>query len=98
MYSEPLNDEDSCGNMALMSGGANSALSNNPYIAKRLILQSKEQEGYFIPRHTKEIFNKMISCASIKAVNPDLLVWDQYDVDAHLEWMIKRNAEIRNNF
>lgn len=97
LYAKKLKDEDSCGNMALMSGGANSALSNNPYIAKRLILNKKEMEGYFIPIHTKTIFHKALSSSQKQQFNPDLTIWDDNDVEAHIEWMIKRNKEIKNS-
>lgn len=80
-----------------MSGGANSALSNNPYIAKRLILNKKEMEGYFIPIHTKTIFHKALSSSQKQQFNPDLTIWDDNDVEAHIEWMIKRNKEIKNS-
>lgn len=97
LYAKKLKDEHSCGNMALISGGANSALSNNPYIAKRIVLQKKEIEGCFIPNHTKTIFNKALSQSPNIHFNQDLTIWDDNDVEAHINWMIKRNKEIRNN-
>ncbi len=97
LYAKKLKDEHSCGNMALMSGGANSALSNNPYIAKRIILNKKEMEGYFIPIHTKTIFHKALSSSQKQQFNQDLTIWDDNDVAAHIDWMIKRNTEIRNS-
>ena len=90
-------DLDSLGNMALLSGGANSALSNNPYIAKRGILFAKHNCGYFIPRHTMDVFNKILNTPTDKSFTPDLLTWNNEDIKAHIAWMEKRNISIREN-
>jgi len=86
-------DVDSVGNMALLSGGANSALSNNPFVAKRPILSRKIKEGYFVPRHTTDVFNKILN-VSDKPFNIELTTWDEKDIEAHICWMERRNAEI----
>lgn len=85
------------GNMALLSGGANAAISNNPFVAKRVILQKKIQDGCFVPRHTIEVFNKLISTSQPNTVsmNPELHIWDENDIVAHVNWMIQHNKEIR---
>lgn len=90
-------DLDSLGNMALLPGGANSALSNNPYIAKRGILFAKHNCGYFIPRHTMDVFNKVLNTPTDKSFTPDLLTWNNEDIKAHIAWMEKRNISIREN-
>lgn len=96
LYDDKI-DLDSLGNMALLSGGANSALSNNPYIAKRGILFAKHNGGYFIPRHTMDVFNKVLNTPTDKAFTSELLTWNNTDIKAHIAWMEKRNISIREN-
>lgn len=96
------------GNMALLSGGANAAISNNPFVAKRSILQNKIQDGSFVPRHTVDVFNKILPAISrineennekeYYSLNPELHIWDENDVKAHTVWMITRNKQIREGF
>lgn len=88
-------DLDDMGNMALLSGPANSSLKNNPYIAKRSILFDMRNNGVFIPRHTIDIFNKIYHNDDEPQFNFDLTIWNQKDVDAHKQWMKKRNETIR---
>ncbi len=85
-----------CGNMALLSGGVNSALSNNPFVAKRPILLSKSNAGLFVPQHTMNVFNKILVAPEGAAFTPELSKWTEADVIAHIEWQINRNASIRN--
>ena len=88
-------DVDQCGNMALLSGGVNSALSNNPFIAKRPILMSKVSEGSFVPQHTISIFNKMLIDVGDNAFVPDLSKWTKDDIETHTSWQKRRNMTIR---
>ena len=89
-------DIHQCGNMALLSGGVNSSLSNNPYIAKRPILMSKAISGSFVPSHTMSVFNKSLTDGDgDKSFVPDLAQWVVDDVTAHMLWQVKRNTEIR---
>ena len=78
---DPDIDLDNMGNMALLSGRANSSLKNNPYIAKRSILFDMRNKGQFIPRHTIDIFNKVYHNESDPQFNFDLTKWDQRDVE-----------------
>lgn len=96
LYDENI-DLDAMGNMALLGGGANSALKNNPYMAKRGILFEKMTQGYFIPIHTLNVFNKVLDTYDSKThFSTELLEWtNDKDVKAHEEWMEKRNKEIR---
>ncbi len=87
-------DIHQCGNMALLSGGVNSSLSNNPYIAKRPILMSKAISGSFVPSHTMNVFNKSLTGGD-KSFVPDLAQWTIDDVTAHMLWQINRNKKIR---
>ena len=85
-----------CGNMALLSGGVNSALSNNPFIAKRPILLSKINSGSFVPQHTMNVFNKILVAPEGAAFDLELSKWTETDVIAHIKWQIQRNTSIRN--
>lgn len=85
-----------CGNMALLSGGVNSALSNNPFVAKRPILMSKINAGSFVPQHTMNVFNKILVAPEGAAFIPELSKWTEDDVLAHIRWQIERNSSIRN--
>ena len=96
LFSEVLGNENFYGNMALLSGGVNASLSNKPYVAKRPLLLDNEKRGKFIPRHTIDIFNKTLPAKNGKALNPDLMVWDENEVNKHANWMRERNVEIRN--
>lgn len=93
LYSSDIEDVHVLGNMALLSGGVNSALSNNPFIAKRPILSNKNKAGKFIPYHTVGIFNKLFA-SSKHPFNIELTLWDTNDVEAHAQWMIERNHKI----
>ena len=88
-------DIDQCGNMALLSGGDNSALSNNPFIAKRLILTELAISGSFVPLHTMATFNKSLSATDGTSFSPNLSKWTSDDVQAHMLWEVKRNKEIK---
>lgn len=94
LYDESIS-MDSLGNMALLTGGVNSALNNNPYMAKRSILFAKQKQGYFIPRHTMDVFNKALNTKTQKSFTPDLFTWNDDDIKAHIAWMEKRNTAIR---
>lgn len=87
-------DLDSLGNMALLSGGANSALSNNPFLAKRSILFDLIKKGKFVPRHTMEVFNKVLNTPNDMPFTSDIHKWTNEDVHTHIAWMEKRSEEI----
>lgn len=87
---ETVVDINHIGNMALLSGGVNSALSNNPFPIKRRILLDKFNQDYFVPRHTVDVFSKILSAQNGKYFNPDLVKWDETDAQAHAAWMESR--------
>lgn len=90
-------DEHSLGNMALLTREDNSANNNNPFMVKKLIIQNRKGNGAFIPNHTYEVFNKIIvSPSTEKPFSAELFIWNQQDVDAHIEWMIEINKNIIN--
>lgn len=97
LYSE-LEDVDHLGNMALLSGDVNSSLNNSPFVHKRIEINRKRTEGYFIPKHTLAVFGKTLNVnknSNYKEFSPDSSTWSDRDVSAHAEWVIKRNGEIR---
>lgn len=87
-------DEHVMGNMALLGGGDNSAVSNNPFIVKRNIIISRNNKGSFVPYHTIALYEKSLDMKGEQGFTPDLFRWDIHDIDAHERWMIRRNQEI----
>ncbi len=93
---------DSIGNMALLGGGVNSGLSNQPYVVKRKLLFDKINAGYFVPKHTIDVFSKVLSSDNEKKqFSSDFVEWNQQDVEAHIQWMKDRldslNHKIQNS-
>jgi len=91
-----FNDEQthSLGNMALLSKSVNSALSNGFFNAKRKILLSRINKGNFVPKHTIDVFSKMLEVDKKSAYQFDttLVKWTTKDLDSHFEW-IKNQLE-----
>lgn len=82
------------GNMALLGGGDNSAVSNNPFIVKRNIIISRRNKGSFVPYHTIALYEKSLDMKGEKGFTPDLFRWDINDIAVHEQWMRQRNKEI----
>jgi hypothetical protein len=82
------------GNMALLGGGDNSAVSNNPFIVKRNIIISRRNKGSFVPYHTIALYEKSLDMKGEKGFTPDLFRWDINDIAVHEQWMRQRNQEI----
>lgn len=90
-------DEDYVGNMALLDGGSNSAVSNNPFVIKRSRIIDKINQNKFVPIHTISVYEKALNTMGLgKTLNPDLFCWGECDSKAHKDWMVRRNKEIRN--
>ena len=87
-------DEHVMGNMALLGGGDNSAVSNNPFIVKRNIIISRRNKGSFVPYHTIALYEKSMDMKGEKGFTPDLFRWDMNDIAIHEQWMKHRNKEI----
>lgn len=88
-------DEHSMGNMALLSREDNSANNNNPFMVKKLIIQSRKGNGAFIPNHTYEVFNKiMVSTCSDNPFSAETFIWGKQDIEAHVKWMEEANKKI----
>lgn len=95
---DEIEDADVLGNMALLSKGVNSALSNGFFNTKRKILLRKINAGSFVPKHTIDVFSKMLEVKAGAEVTFDnsLTVWSSNDINAHLE-SIKENVELMIN-
>lgn len=93
---DEIEDVDVLGNMALLSSGVNSALSNGFFNTKRKILLRKINAGSFVPKHTIDVFSKMLKVKANVTFDNSLTVWSSNDINAHLE-SIKENVELMIN-
>lgn len=71
-------------NMALLSSGQNSAVSNYTFDAKRNLILKMDKNGSYIPFCTKMVFLKYYS-----AEDTNLHFWSKHDRDAYLNAMWK---------
>ena len=71
-------------NMALLSSGQNSAVSNYTFDAKRNLILEMDKNGSYIPFCTKMVFLKYYS-----AEDTNLHFWGKNDRDAYFEAMGK---------
>jgi len=84
---------DGIGNMALLTKSDNSSNSNGMFDKKRLNIVNRISKGSFVPKHTYDVFSKLIS----KKMTPDLTVWTIDDITAHSEWIKEwRKNKIHN--
>ena len=67
-------------NMALLSAGQNSALSNYTFDAKRNYILEMDKKGEYIPFCTKMVFMKYYSTSET-----NLHFWSKSDRDAYLK-------------
>lgn len=101
---DEINDVDNLGNMALLSGSVNSALSNGFFNTKRKILLQKINGGSFVPKHTIDVFSKMLELPKyseeneIKGFDPTLTIWSDNDIQSHLEWIKLSTNKIKEKF
>lgn len=83
---------NSIGNMALLSSPDNSSNSNGMFDFKRQNIVKRISEGSFVPKHTYDVFSKLISAK----MKPDLTVWTEEDIKAHSEWIIDKSSQFSN--
>ena len=83
---------NSIGNMALLSSSDNSSNSNGMFDFKRQNIVKRVSEGSFVPKHTYDVFSKLLS----KKMKPDLTVWTEEDIKAHSEWIIEKSSMIND--
>lgn len=98
---EDINDVDDLGNMALLSKGVNSALSNGFFNTKRKILINKINKGSFVPKHTIDVFSKMLELDSNKdniKFDDSLISWSKADIVANRVWIEENTIKIIKNF
>ena len=77
------------GNLCLLSSQDNTAMGCGMFDEKRIAIQKRIARGSFVPRHTYEVFSKMI-------VNNDgdLTVWTMSDIDLHAKRIESQIAEL----
>ena len=71
------------GNMALLSGGDNSALSNSTFDVKRNCILEKDREGRFIPCCTRMVFLKYYTPSN----SIQMHFWGEHDRNAYIAAM-----------
>jgi hypothetical protein len=91
------------GNMALLSSSVNSALSNGLFNTKRKILLKKLNNGSFVPKHTIDVFAKMLEAkedeeGSFVEFDKDMIIWSEKDAAAHLSWIKSRIKQLKMEF
>ncbi|MGL4908979.1 MAG: DUF262 domain-containing protein [Bacteroidales bacterium] len=82
----------SIGNMALLTSSDNSSNSNGMFDKKRHNIVKRISGGSFVPKHTYDVFSKLIS----ENMTPDLTIWTATDIDTHFEWINQKINEIKN--
>ncbi|SDN06296.1 Protein of unknown function [Daejeonella rubra] len=78
----PLN---SIGNMCLLTSGDNSSNGCGFFKEKRMNVLNLIQKGSFVPKHTFDIFSKMLP----KLENHDLSLWSMSDITKHTEHILE---------
>jgi hypothetical protein len=82
-------DLHTIGNLALLTRGMNSGLSNNFFDEKRKIVVNKVSNGNFVPYHTYDVFSKLIiDC------DTSLHVWSKTDINKHEDYIISQIKKI----
>lgn len=84
LYYRVLQNEsrlNSIGNMCLLTSGDNSSNGCMFFKEKRLNVLRLLQQGSFVPKHTFDVFSKMIS----QLQSTDLSTWTASDIDNHRE-------------
>lgn len=73
---------DNIGNMCLLTSQDNSALGCLFFDGKRQKILERIQRGNFVPKHTFDVFSKMIT-----GLADDLTQWSKKDIDAHAQYI-----------
>lgn len=80
---------NSLGNMCLLTSSDNSSNGNMFFYEKRENILNRVRKGSFVPRHTFDVFSKMINCADLQ----NMKSWTKNDIDAnknHFEEALKK--------
>lgn len=83
LMSEPLLHQ--VGNLCLLSSGDNSAMGCGMFNEKRKVIRDRIARGSFVPRHTYEVFSRMIVGEEGR-----LDVWSKFDIQNHQAEIQKR--------
>jgi len=83
LASEPLLHQ--IGNLCLLSSSDNSSMGCQMFSGKRRVIRDRIARGSFVPRHTYEVFSKMIV-----GEDDSLDVWSKQDIDSHQTEIQKR--------
>ncbi len=78
------------GNMALLSSPDNSSNSNGMFFAKRHNLIKRISKGSFVPKHTYDVFSKLLS----DKMDKDTSIWTKQDMHAHRNWAQDKIKEL----
>jgi len=79
------------GNMALLTRGDNSSNSNGMFFKKRHNIVTRISKGSFVPKHTYDVFSKLISDKMTK----DMAVWSDTDISAHQMWIMSKIENLK---
>ncbi|SEO79176.1 DUF262 domain-containing protein [Mucilaginibacter sp. OK283] len=83
---------NSIGNMTLLTGEDNSSNGNGQFDAKRSNILELVRGGSFVPKHTFEVFSKLI------LPNPgDLRNWGRTNIDEHADHIKKTIDKLKQN-
>jgi hypothetical protein len=82
---------NSIGNMALLTKSDNSSNRNGMFDKKRFNIAKRVSNGSFVPKHTYDVFAKLIS----EKMTPELNVWNETDIQKHEEWIKSRVSAIK---
>jgi len=77
------------GNMCLLSSADNSALSNLFFKEKREVIMGRIRRGSFVPKHTFDVFSKMITKG-----DDNLKLWTAKDMEEHARHIATSLASI----
>ena len=68
------------GNLVLLDRGTNRSYKNASFIVKRYYIQKQEENGVYIPRSTRDVFNKMYSKSVAEPMR-----WTEQDMEDYIE-------------
>lgn len=83
---------NSIGNMSLLTKSDNSSNKNGMFDKKRYNVAKRVSNGSFVPKHTYDVFSKLIS----EKMTPELNVWTEKDIQTHEQWIKTKFTAIRN--
>lgn len=83
---------NSIGNMSLLTTSDNSSNKNGMFDKKRYNIAKRVSNGSFVPKHTYDVFSKLIS----EKMTPELNVWTEKDIQTHEQWIKTKVAAIKN--